>query len=98
MARYIDVELLIEKIDEVAFEIDAYSLIIDAVEQAPTADVREVRRGKWFSEIGDAHSAGKYRTCSFCGENVFIPYFSKQGIENIDFDFCPNCGAVMEVE
>lgn len=83
MARYIDVDLLIGKIDEVAFEIDDYSLIIDAVEQAPTADVREVRRGKWIRSV----FAGDFHKCSECN-----------GVWNRKFDFCPNCGAEMEVE
>ncbi len=60
-----------------------------------TADVKEVVCGEWRDEIGDCHSTGKYRVCSNCGKNVFIPYFSKQGLEKIDFPFCPNCGADM---
>lgn len=56
---------------------------------------QEEKVGEWVSEIGDCHSTGKYRVCTKCGGNVFIPYFSKQGIERTDFNYCPNCGCKM---
>lgn len=57
---------------------------------------KEEKVGEWVSEIGDCHSTGKYRVCAKCGGNVFIPYFSKQGIERKDFNYCPNCGCKMK--
>ena len=72
-----------------------YRDLIRILREQPTADVKEVVRGKWLHEAGDIHSSGKYGYCSNCGGSVFIPYFSKQGILKTDFDFCPNCGADM---
>lgn len=51
-----------------------------AIEQTPTADVVEVRYGKWQKQ-------GNEKKCSLC---EFI-YYSN----NDDFNFCPNCGAKM---
>lgn len=69
---------------------------VERLKTAPAVDAAPVLHGLWYQEIGDVHSTGKYRNCSICKENVFIPYFSKQGINNIDFDYCPNCGARMD--
>lgn len=88
MSRYIDADLLIGKIDEVAFEIDAYSLIIDAVEQAPTADVREVRRGKWVENEDGLHE------CSYCHKQIHYDDWDQP----LFTEFCHGCGAEMEVE
>lgn len=59
--------------------------IID--EYTPTADVQEVRHGKWIEK---PYLLGTSNFCSLCGENYGMPH----GKHN----FCPNCGAKMDKE
>ena len=54
-----------------------------AVDEQPTADVRENVRGEWIFPYEDK----KYKRCSACGKTFYsIPSTS---------NFCPNCGAEM---
>ena len=50
---------------------------------AQTADVVEVRHGKWLYS-----NAGNWK-CSLCGDEPY--YDSKKGL-----NYCPNCGAKMD--
>ena len=64
----------------------AAAKLLDTV---PTADVQEVRHGKWERALNQKHSA-KWSTrvaCSIC---------HKQGCYK--YNFCPNCGAKMDKE
>lgn len=61
------------------------------VDDAPAADVVEVRRGKWIEENATHVQDGcKYCKCSICSEHIAIlgHYLS----------YCPNCGAKMDAE
>lgn len=63
----------------------AAAKLLDAV---PTADVTEVRHGKW---IKYKHSKfGNELKCSFCDYSYFT--------DNTEYNFCPNCGAKMDKE
>lgn len=55
---------------------------------APAADVVEVKRGKWSFK----HPNGCYY-CSCCGKGIKIKYGERAAIQ---WDFCPNCGAMMK--
>jgi len=68
---------------------------MDTVDEQPTVESMPVVHAHWSDEIGDIHSTGKFRVCSNCGGDVFIPYFSIQGINKVDFEYCPNCNATM---
>ena len=48
------------------------------------ADVAEVRHGEWGIEITE------YSNCMICSECNF-------GYPHIDFNYCPNCGAKMDL-
>lgn len=56
--------------------------VLRAIDNAPTADVQEVRHGKWkwYSDMVDVR-------CDLCGR------FANQAT-----DYCPNCGAKMDAE
>lgn len=56
-----------------------------AVINAPTADVQEVRHGKWIEK---PYLLGTSNFCSLCGENYGMPHGK--------YKFCPNCGAKMD--
>ena len=49
------------------------------------ADVRSVVRGKWIWTVDDDEYLGEYWKCNLCGEHSYIGY-----------NYCPNCGAMME--
>ena len=78
MARYIDA--------------DAYAFSGDLVNE-PTADVVEVKHGKWIYNTDDF--TPKMR-CSVCGYNK--PIVAGEGIEQEPNDFCNKCGADMRGE
>lgn len=74
---------------------DIVELVKDAVLKKigdqPTIEAEPVRHGRWIEP--DSETIGKYRddgcvayySCSCCKE-----------ISKTDYDFCPNCGAIMD--
>lgn len=85
--RYIDADALLEKRWDVPFETkDAYYVqVVDVadIENAPTADVVEVKHGEWLHENGEM-------VCSVCGEEALMDevYYESP--------YCPDCGAKMD--
>ena len=59
----------------------------DIVDRIPTADVQEVRHGKWIPSVFGTI------ICSECKER-----FSLFGSVTEKFYYCPNCGAKMDKE
>ena len=53
------------------------------LERCPSLDVEPVKRGRWI-DMGDATVV-----CSECNNQI---------IGDLDYDFCPNCGARMMEE
>ena len=62
--------------------IDIY---ISFIKKSPTADVVEVRHGRWINE-------NFYTHCSACGK---MAIYDKYGQE-VESDYCPHCGAKMD--
>ena len=60
------------------------------IKNAPTADVQEVRHGKWIYVDGVLDWAD-YK-CSECG------YIEKFGDYTCFYNYCPHCGAKMDKE
>jgi rubrerythrin len=60
-----------------------YAVPLRAINEEPTADVVEVKHGKWIKD------KNRY-TCSECG----FYYFANNSKSN----YCPNCGAKMDKE
>lgn len=97
MARYIDAEpMLREAIEERKFVFSmadmfkneiivrtVYNDLAEFIDKQPTADVEEVKHGKWQHKL-DCNGYGCYE-CSCC--NTLHEY---------DTDYCPNCGAKMD--
>ena len=90
MAEYIDRSKIIKESFEVFTQ--EYGMIevvaVDVINEQPTVDVREVRRGKWIE-----NEDGLYE-CSYCHKRIH--YYDWD--QPIFTEFCPKCGAVMEVE
>ena len=65
---------------------------LSRIKQIPAADVRPVLRGRWtYKEGGELCADGYYCTACGTGFHVHVPYFA-------EFNFCPNCGAQMDMK
>lgn len=84
MPRYIDAEKLKKHYawwgDE---NKETFDIIID---QQPTADVQESKRGKWL-RVSECPKSWT-RACSVCGERAYMI--------RREYPYCPNCSAKME--
>ena len=83
MSRYIDREDLLKNLKQFAPE-HLTPLIVSLIEKQPTADVAEVRHGKW---IKDRNFNDDLARCSAC--HIF---------SDRQPNYCPNCGARMDGE
>lgn len=84
MSRYVDIELYEDCKIVLHKEDNGFKC-----SELPTADVREVRHGKWlYNSIADP----VYRICELCGS----VYAMQEG--ECKYCFCPNCGAIMDGE
>ena len=88
MAEYIEREALL---NEARKRAKAFSsvLIYEAIKEAPTADVVEVRHGEWFL-LDECSNEGVY--CSVCHKKVYKTNYANQKLKS---KYCPNCGADM---
>lgn len=65
--------------------------IADEFEKIPSADVAEVRHGMWLWELADNGWAN--HICSECG------YTKNTDIHVVmDYEYCPHCGARMDIK
>lgn len=70
---------------------DDWQEILDLIDSIPTIDAKLLAHGKWKFD----HMTGEiahYASCSVCGKMRFW--------NSIDdyFDYCPDCGAKMDVQ
>ena len=97
MPRYIDAQKLK---DAMNIEDDAngnFNIMtaLRCVDDAPTADVQEVRHGHWIKNSLDNFRKVEC-SCSICGWSGVDNYDSYVDIN--DFEYCPYCGAKMDEE
>ena len=64
-----------------------YAGITDAIKDVPSADVVEVKHGRWENGDGSKATCLYDVYCSVCGE-----------VSEYSTDYCPNCGAKMDGE
>lgn len=96
MPKYIDADKInAELMDEYHGMISDESMkiykIMQMLDNAPTADVEEVRRGKWIY-MGHHETMGHAFECSVC-ERWMFTNFPKHVIE--EYPYC-HCGTKME--
>ena len=102
MARYIDIDeakkvLLEERVaDDDHNYADAWECnrfleaAVEGLNDLPTADVTEVKHGKWLPyEFGNY----RWRKCSACG--IADQYIDENDLESVR-NYCQNCGARMD--
>lgn len=61
------------------------------IAEQPTADVRENKKGKWIKIRPDKRGY----TCQFECSNCHFYTYTHNLETDIDYDFCPYCGARM---
>lgn len=91
MARYIDAAILDEAKFEkpsTAFERGWNAAMAAIFKNAPTADVRENVHARWVKVGQSFLNPNRFRNyaCSKCGFDI----------EQKKFNYCPNCGAMMD--
>ena len=91
MSRYIDADKLCEGLKHMAKYQEPYKQstilgVVSTIENTPSADVVEVRHGRWAI----CGTFDDFLTCSVCNSNKY-PFA-------YDFAFCPDCGAKMDGE
>ena len=79
------------KTGERNLEIEGARKVIGRIQAMPTADVQEVRHGKWLYEDSDIGWTD-YK-CSDCG-NIISTVAQDEDL----YSFCPYCGAKMDKE
>lgn len=88
MRRYIDADAAIKRFEELHGNentlLNSYNAdwIVSFIEGQPTADVQEVKHGKWYDATPKV-----FCSCSYCG-----------GGGHRHYKFCPWCGAKMDGE
>ena len=102
MSKYIDADAIIKRLKS-RFCDKCYNYngkwcracliadIICAIDDEPTADVEEVKRGRWIIDRkfgNDVMSDEQMVICSVCGKGIF---YGKQ-------NYCPNCGSRMDLD
>lgn len=88
MSRYIDREDLLNNLKQFAPE-HLTPLIVMLIEKQPTADVVEVRHGKWQPCYEDWRKQIEGDECSACD-------FRHYGTDIRNYPYCPNCGERMD--
>lgn len=89
MTEYIDREALKKKAYPFPCAIGVeYAVPIRAIDEAPAADVQEVRHGEWKECYEDWRKQIAGDECSVCG-------FQHFGASISHYHYCPNCGAKM---
>lgn len=87
--EYIERGALIEKISEIkpsgVFTEALKELVLIIISDQPTADVQEVRHGKW-------RKVQNYALCTCCKHEV------NWGNDDYLSPYCPNCGTKMDKE
>lgn len=94
MAKYIDAELLKKILKPIEWGTPDERWVPEheigaMLDYFPTADVVEVRHGRWIMHIDDLFPAESTMECSQCHEEQLL---------ECDDNYCPNCGAKMDEE
>lgn len=87
MPRYIDADEFVKRV--IQYPRQSTKTIGLALADTPTADVMEVKHGKW---VGNS----RHQACSVCHTTYCIPDGQDGVLDMTFYNFCPNCGAKMD--
>ena len=93
--RYLDIDKTIKAFEEQhgseSTLLNCYNAdwILSFIESQPTADVQEVRHGRWINESRNMYGPISAQ-CSVC------ELFSGTWLRNAPYKYCPHCGAKMD--
>ena len=96
MNDYISRQAVIQlALDGKIISTDIEKRVRDFINELPAADVQPVKRGRWFLRGGNW-------CCSACNRKTLLTLESNIGgckeYGTVKTDYCPNCGAKMEME
>ena len=96
MARYTDADAVLKKVEQyfAGLPIVVHHDMVELIENAPTADVRENVHAHWIK-----HEDRECWYCSHCKEdNAYAYYYIEYNLDEPELQdfFCPKCGAVMD--
>ena len=74
----------------IVYSVELWELITEIFDSQPTADVVEVKHGKWVINRYPVSKKEDYN-CSICS-------FASNNIDILACNYCPNCGAKMDIE
>lgn len=86
-----DIEEAYKKAEEEGWKPGDVARILCAIVAAPTLDLEPVRHGRWIHTDMARKWKGKDE-CSECG------YHDRFRLDLSAFNYCPNCGARMDLE
>ena len=98
MPRYIDADMfeVVSLTDKSEEYTNGALHILDMVDKALTADVQEIKHGKWMRTFPNEPLDGNY-FCSNCQSGIDIATAEETPTDRELF-YCPNCGAKMDGE
>lgn len=70
---------------------DAYDIRAN-IQGLPTADVVEVKHGEWESK--GTHGDFEEKRCSICNGLLLVKWYDR----TMNYNYCPNCGAKMDLK
>lgn len=106
---YIEREALREEIESLSVTLCGKELfgelakhsVVQKINEAPTADVEEVRHGEWRDRYDEKYANRLYE-CSLCGEvapdGTVYDELERPLRQQILSPYCPRCGAKMDGE
>lgn len=95
MPRYIDIDNTVNTFEKLHGEestlLNCYNAdwVVSFLEAQSTADVQEVRHGRWINESRQMYGPISAQ-CSVC------ELFSGTWLRNAPYKYCPHCGARMD--
>lgn len=94
MSKYIDADLLFETVCKRVNNPAIRGWLGAIINEIPTVEIETEKHGKWIDLSEEDLSYENVYACSVCN-NWF--YINEDTPKDNDYNYCPNCGARMDV-